>query len=192
MSYCCCVHVLVDSKQTCRAQLALLEVLLLCPRPVTGPSCCPRSRLQHARATRQPHDRTAHCHRHHAVPPHRRVPTSPTPLQRPRRLCHLDAHALNAAVASAPSSPLFALTTSCRSPHHHPRRTSSRNAPATLRAYKWARPRRALPPAELAEPPSSAVHLLLHENLPLLCFYTEHGSLVDLHLLATTARLAWR
>ena len=78
-----------------------------------------------ARATRRPHDGTAHCHRHHAVPP---TPASPP---RPRRCSVL---AGLAASTLAPSAlPLFALTTSCRSPH---RRPSLRDAAAALLTYK--------------------------------------------------------
>src|SRR6185312_1315676 len=78
-----------------------------------------------ARATRRPHDGTAHCHQHHAVPP---TPTSP-PCPR-----HCSALTGFAALALAPSAlPLFALTTSCHSPR---RRPSLRDAAAALLAYK--------------------------------------------------------
>ena len=104
--------------------------------------------LARARATRRPHDGTAHCRRHHAVPP---TPASPP---RPRRCSALAGFA---ASALAPSVlPLFALTTSCRSPR---RRPSLRNAAAALLAYKRSKavtspvtspstPSRFAPPAE--------------------------------------------
>jgi hypothetical protein len=142
-----------------RAQLALLELLLLRPRP------CDWLLLLSSLALAACTCDTPAPRRDRAMPPaprraaHRRVPTSPTPVQRPRRLYHFDAHALNAAVASAPKSPLFAETTSCRNPSHHPRRTSSRDAPATLRAYKWVRTCRARHHPELAKPPNSVVRL---------------------------------
>ena len=81
--------------------------------------------LARARVTRRPHDGTAHCRRHHAVPP---TPASPP---RPRRCSALAGFA---ASALAPSVlPLFALTTSYRSPR---RRPSLRDAAAALLAYK--------------------------------------------------------
>ena len=64
--------------------------------------------LARARATRRPHDGTAHCRRHHAVPP---TPASPP---RPRRCSALAGFAASALAPSA--LPLFALTTSYRSP----------------------------------------------------------------------------
>src|SRR6185312_1816875 len=64
--------------------------------------------LARARATRRPHDGTAHCRWHHAVPP----TSASTP-----RPCRCRVLAGFAASALAPSVlPLFALTTSCRSP----------------------------------------------------------------------------
>src|SRR6185312_8951117 len=81
--------------------------------------------LARARATRRPHDRTAHCRRHHAVPP---TPASPP---RPRRCSALAGFAASALTPSV--LPLFALTTSCRSPRRHP---SLRDAAAALLAYK--------------------------------------------------------
>jgi hypothetical protein len=78
-----------------------------------------------ARATRWPHDGTAHCRRHRAVPP-----TSASP-PRPRRCSVL---AGVAASTLAPSAlPLFELTASCRSPRRHP---SLRDAAAAPLAYK--------------------------------------------------------
>ena len=85
----------------------------------------PALALARARATRRPHDGTAHCCRHHAVPP-----TSASP-PRPRRCSILAGFAASALAPSALS--LFALTTSCRSPRHRP---SLRNAAAALLAYK--------------------------------------------------------
>ena len=78
-----------------------------------------------ARATRRPHDRTAHCRRHHAVSP------TPASLPRPRRCSALAGFAASALTPSV--LPLFALTTSCRSPR---RRPSLRDAAAALLAYK--------------------------------------------------------
>ena len=68
--------------------------------------------LARARATCRPHDGTAHCRRHHAVPP-----TSASP-PRPRRCSVLAGFAASTLAPSA--LPLFALTTSCRSPHRQP------------------------------------------------------------------------
>ena len=85
----------------CRAHLAML--CSSSPRP---PLCL--ARAHDARATRRHRDGTAHCRRHHAMPP---TPASPP---RPRRCSVLAGFA---ASALAPSVlPLFALTTSCRSP----------------------------------------------------------------------------
>jgi len=78
-----------------------------------------------ARATRRPHDGTAHCRRHHAVSP------TPASLPRPRRCSALAGFAASALTPSV--LPLFALTTSCRSPR---RRPSLRDAAAALLAYK--------------------------------------------------------
>ena len=84
-----------------------------------------RLALARARATRRPHDGTAHCRRHHAVPP-----TSASPP----RPCRCSVLAGFAASALTPSVlPLFALTTSCRSPR---RRPSLRDAAAALLTYK--------------------------------------------------------
>ena len=81
--------------------------------------------LARASATRRPHDGTAHCHRHHAVPP-----TSASP-PRPRRCSVLAGFA---ASTLAPSElPLFMLTMSWRSPR---RRPSLHDAAAALLAYK--------------------------------------------------------
>ena len=85
----------------------------------------PALALARARATRRPHDGTAHCRRHHAVPP-----TSASP-PRPRRCSVLAGFAASMLAPSA--LPLFALTTSCRSPR---RRPSLRDAAAALLAYK--------------------------------------------------------
>ena len=72
----------------------------------------PALALARARVTRRPHDGTAHYRRHHAVPP-----TSASP-PRPRRCSVLAGFA---ASTLAPSTlPLFALTTSCRSPRRRP------------------------------------------------------------------------
>jgi len=101
-----------------------------------------------ARATRRPHDGTAHCRRHHAVSP------TPASLPRPRRCSALAGFAASALAPSA--LPLFALTTSCRSPRCRP---SLRNAAAALLAYKRSKavtspvtspstPSRFAPPAE--------------------------------------------
>ena len=81
--------------------------------------------LARARATRRPHDGTAHCRRHHAVPP---TPASPP---RPRRCSVLAGFAASTLAPSA--LPLFALTASYRSPRCRP---SLRNATASLLAYK--------------------------------------------------------
>ena len=81
--------------------------------------------LARARATRRPHDGTAHSRRHHAVPP---TPASPP---RSRRCSVLGGFAASTLAPSA--LPLFALTASYRSPR---RRTSLRNAAASLLAYK--------------------------------------------------------
>jgi hypothetical protein len=78
-----------------------------------------------ARATCRPHDGTAHCRRHHTVPP-----TSASP-PRSRRCSVLTGFAASTLAPSA--LPLFALTTSCRSPR---RRPSLRDAAAALLAYK--------------------------------------------------------
>ena len=64
--------------------------------------------LAHARATHRPHDGTAHCRRHHAVPP------SPASPPRPRRCSALAGFATSTLAPSA--LPLFALMTSCRIP----------------------------------------------------------------------------
>src|SRR6185295_16225720 len=80
------------------------------------------------RATRRPHDGTAHCRRHHAVPS---TPSSPP---RPRRCSVLAGFAASTLAPSA--LPLFALTTSCRSPRCRP---SLRDAAAALLAYKWSK-----------------------------------------------------
>ena len=90
------------------------------------PLCHPHPlTLARARATRRPHDGTAHCHWHHAVPP-----TSAS-LPRPR---HCSVLAGFVASTLAPSAlPLFTLTTSCRRPR---RRPSLRDAAAALLAYK--------------------------------------------------------
>jgi hypothetical protein len=92
----------------------------------TPPLCRPHPlALARARATRRPHDGTAHYRRHHAVPP-----TSASPP----RPCHCSVLAGFAASTLAPSAlPLFALTTSCRSPR---RRPSLRDAAIALLAYK--------------------------------------------------------
>ena len=81
--------------------------------------------LARARATCRPHDGTAHCRRHHAVSP------TPASLPRPRRCSALAGFAASALTPSV--LPLFALTTSCRSPR---RRPSLRDAAAALLAYK--------------------------------------------------------
>ena len=81
--------------------------------------------LARARATRRPHDGTAHCRRHHAVSP------TPASLPRPRRCSALAGFAASALTPSV--LPLFALTTSWRSPR---RRPSLRDAAAALLAYK--------------------------------------------------------
>ena len=91
-------------------------------RPLPAVPTRARSR---ARATRRPHDGTAHCRRHHAVPP-----TSASP-PRPRRCSVLTGFAASMLTPSV--LPLFALTTSCRSPHHRP---SLHDAAAALLAYK--------------------------------------------------------
>jgi hypothetical protein len=85
----------------------------------------PALALARARATRRPHEGTAHCRRHHAVPP-----TSASP-PRPHRCSVLAGFAASTLAPSA--LPLFTLTTSCRSPH---RRPSVRDAAAALLAYK--------------------------------------------------------
>ena len=95
------------------------------PAEIFSPPREPPHPLALARATRRPHDGTAHCRRHHAVPP-----TFASP-PRPRRCSVL---ACFAASTLAPSTlPLFALTTSCPSPR---RRPSLRDAAAALLAYK--------------------------------------------------------
>jgi hypothetical protein len=77
------------------------------------------------RATHRPHDGTAHCRRHRAMPP-----TSASP-PRPRRCSVLAGFA---ASTLAPSVlPLFELTASCRSPR---RRRSLCDTAAALLAYK--------------------------------------------------------
>jgi hypothetical protein len=81
--------------------------------------------LARARATRRPHDGTAHCRRHRAVPP-----TSVSP-PRPRHRSVLAGFAASTLAPSAPS--LFELTASCRSPR---RRPSPCDATATPLAYK--------------------------------------------------------
>jgi hypothetical protein len=78
-----------------------------------------------ARATRRPHDGTAHCRRHRAVPP-----TSASPPC-PRRCSVLAGFAASTLAPSA--LPLFELTASYRSPH---RRPSLCDAAAALLAYK--------------------------------------------------------
>ena len=81
--------------------------------------------LARAHATRRPHDGTVYCRRHHAVSP------TPASLPRPRRCSALAGFAASALTPSV--LPLFALTTSCRSPR---RRPSLRDAAAALLAYK--------------------------------------------------------
>jgi hypothetical protein len=81
--------------------------------------------LSRARATRRPHNGTAHCRRHRAVPP-----TSVSP-PRPRHRSVLAGFAASTLAPSAPS--LFELTASCRSPR---RRPSPCDAAATPLAYK--------------------------------------------------------
>ena len=81
--------------------------------------------LARARATCRPHDGTAHCRQHHAVSP------TPASLPRSRRCSALAGFAASALTPSA--LPLFALTTSCRSPR---RRPSLRDAAAALLTYK--------------------------------------------------------
>jgi hypothetical protein len=85
----------------------------------------PTLALARAHATRRPHDGTAHCRQHHAVPP-----TSASP-PRPRRCSVLAGFAASMLAPSA--LPLFALTTSCCSPR---RRPSLREAAAALLTYK--------------------------------------------------------
>ena len=92
-------------------------------RPLPAVLTCARSR---SRTRDTPaHDGTAHCRRHHAVPP-----TSASPPC-PRRCSVLAGFATSTLAPSA--LPLFALTTSCRSPRRGP---SLRDAAAALLAYK--------------------------------------------------------
>ena len=85
--------------------------------------------LARARATRRPHDGTAHCRRHHAVSP------TPASLPRPRRCSVLVGFAASTLAPSA--LPLFALTTSC----HSPRRRRPFSTPLLLSSpIKGARP----------------------------------------------------
>jgi hypothetical protein len=92
-----------------------------------GPTTGPRTAAGTApcRPPPWPHDGTAHCRRHRAVPP-----TSVSP-PRPRHRSVLAGFAASTLAPSAPS--LFELTASCRSPR---RRPSPCDAAATPLAYK--------------------------------------------------------